>query len=74
MVMEILTRRVASINTDGMQLITPPHIGQDWVKRFIQRHPNLGTIVSARMDVTVRVTRAPYIGTMWVVLACRLAL
>jgi hypothetical protein len=40
---EILTRRIASVDTNGMQLITPPPIGQDWVKRFIGRYPHLKT-------------------------------
>src|SRR5437763_2989133 len=40
---EILTRRVASVNTDGMQLITPPPIDQDWVKRFLKRYHDLKT-------------------------------
>jgi hypothetical protein len=32
MACEILTRRNASINMDGMQLITPSPIGKEWVK------------------------------------------
>jgi hypothetical protein len=51
MAWEILTRRVASINTDGMQIATPPPIGQDWMKRFIKRHSELQTICSARIDL-----------------------
>jgi hypothetical protein len=49
---EILTHRVASVNTDGMQLITPPPIGQDWVKWFIKRHPHLKTKCAVRIDLS----------------------
>src|SRR2546421_1492572 len=51
MVSEILMRRVAEINSDGMELVHLPPIGQDWVKRFLKRYPNLGTIRSRAMDL-----------------------
>jgi len=47
-----LTRRVASVNTDRIQRITPRPIGQDWVKRFLKRYPDLKTRRGARMDLT----------------------
>jgi hypothetical protein len=51
MAWEILTRRVASVNTDGMQLVNMPSLGKDWVKRFILRHPEVKTTISAKIDV-----------------------
>jgi len=51
MVLEILTRRVAEINSDEIELVRLPPIGQDWVKRFLKRYPNLGTVRSHAMDL-----------------------
>ena len=50
MVWEILTHRVAKINTTDMQLVNIPPIGKEWVKRFARRYPNLGTVRSRTMD------------------------
>ena len=51
MAWEILTCRVASINTNGMQLITHQPIGQAWTKRFVQRHPEVKTVNSEGIDL-----------------------
>jgi hypothetical protein len=50
MAWDILTRRVASVNTPDMQLASLPLIGKNWVKRFLQRHPKLKTVKGARID------------------------
>ena len=50
MAWEIMTRRVASVNTPTMQLVNLPTIGKDWVKRFLQRHPGLKTVKGRRLD------------------------
>ena len=52
MAWEILTRHVASVNTDGMQLVNMPSSGKDWVKRFVLRHPEVKTTISAKIDLT----------------------
>jgi hypothetical protein len=51
MVLEILTRRVTKINDDGMELVSLPTIGQDWVKRFLKRYPTLKTRRSQVIDL-----------------------
>ncbi|KAI9773650.1 MAG: hypothetical protein M1840_006924 [Geoglossum simile] len=50
-VLEILTCRIAEINSDGIELVCLPPIGQDWVKRFLKQYPNLGTVRSRAMDL-----------------------
>jgi len=52
LVWEILMHRNMSVNTDEMQLITSVPIGQDWVKRFVQRHSYLKIIHAAKMDLS----------------------
>jgi hypothetical protein len=50
MAWEILMRRVTSVNTADMQLTNFPLIGKDWVRQFLQRHSELRTVKSARID------------------------
>lgn len=50
MAWEIMTRRVASVNTADIQLANLLPIGKDWVKRFLQRYPGLSTVKGARID------------------------
>jgi hypothetical protein len=46
-----MMRRIASINTDEMQLITLPPIGQERVKRFVKHHSGLKTVYSTNIDL-----------------------
>jgi hypothetical protein len=50
MAWEIMTRRVASVNTSAMQLVNLPTIGKDWVKRFLHRYPRLKTVQGRRLE------------------------
>ena len=46
MAQEIRWHRAVKINTDGIQHVIYESIGDGWVSRFIQRHPQLITIKS----------------------------
>jgi sRNA-binding carbon storage regulator CsrA len=50
MAQEIMMCCDASVNTDGMQLITLPSIGKDWVKHFVLCHPGVKTTISVKID------------------------
>jgi hypothetical protein len=50
MAWEVLTRRVAKINTEDLQLVNLPSIGKDWVKRFSKRYPALKMATSRSME------------------------
>ena len=53
MAAEIQRRRVAKLNfEEGMELVQYPPIGEDWPRRFIERHPNLTAMYSRRIDAS----------------------
>jgi hypothetical protein len=47
---EIRKRRVKQINNDGIELIQYENIGNDWVPRFLRRHPELSSITLRLID------------------------
>ena len=47
---EIWIRRVASINTQTSEDISYKPLGQQWVQRFIQRHPTLKSVISSQIE------------------------
>jgi len=52
MAIEILLQRVATVNTEDMQLVNTLSIGKEWIKRFIKRHPTLSTTRSRSIDLS----------------------
>src|SRR5579871_4641707 len=51
MAMEILQRRVQKMNYEaGMEVVHYPPIGKDWVRRFLNRHPDLQVKRGRRID------------------------
>jgi hypothetical protein len=51
MAMEILRRRVQKMNDEaGMEVVHYPPIGKDWVRRFLNRHPDLQVKRARRID------------------------
>jgi hypothetical protein len=48
----IRQRRVAKINEASMILVEYPPIGEEWVDRFIQRHPSLKIEFARRIDAS----------------------
>ena len=54
---ELRKRRLFNINDQNIQLVTYEPIGQEWVLRFLKRHPELETVMSktiekARTEIT----------------------
>ena len=49
---DIRQQRVAKINDASMILVEYPPIGQQWVDRFIRRHPSLKTAFAQRIDAS----------------------
>jgi hypothetical protein len=47
---EVQKRRVKQINDPSMQLVNYPPIGQQWIPRFLIRHPELTSIITRRID------------------------
>jgi hypothetical protein len=62
---EILTRRVASINIDGMYLVNIPPIGKDWTKRFLLRYPTLKSTMSRKIDASRWKDTTPEVINAW---------
>src|ERR1700738_850852 len=49
---EIRSRRVVNINNATMQLVLYDPIGISWVPRFLQRHPQLQTVMSHTIEMS----------------------
>jgi hypothetical protein len=47
---EIRIRRVASINTPTSEDISYQPLGEQWVQRFLQRHPTLKSVISSQIE------------------------
>lgn len=58
---ELRQYRLIGINDDGIQHVNYEPIGQDWVKRFIKRHPRLKTVYSETIEAS-RVKEVTYEG------------
>ena len=50
MAAEIRKRRVKIVNENGMQLIEYDDISEQWVQRFLHRHPELASVRPQSID------------------------
>ena len=48
---EIRRQRVSNINDPFIEYVTYPPLGQEWVTRFLQRHPNLKTAINRSLEL-----------------------
>ena len=54
---EIRQRRVVGINEPSVEYVTYEPLGEEWILRFLQRHPNLKTALTRSIEIA-RITEA----------------
>ena len=46
----IWNRRLRAVNNENIELVEYPPLGRDWVRNFLNRHPQFKTVVSWTVD------------------------
>ena len=46
----IRNRRLRAVNNENIELVEYPPLGRDWVRNFLNRHPQFKTVVGQTVD------------------------